>query len=135
MQNTTIPSRYASNAEKLAYLVGKTLVHVEGGGMGSESMTMHFSDGHDFVATFYHEQNCCENVRIEDVAGDWADLVGQPLTHAHEASRSEYYSDSYDSATWTFYRFSGGKGTVVVRWLGTSNGYYSERVDIDVTSV
>lgn len=127
-----IPSKYASNAKKLAYLVGKTLVRVEGGEKGCELMKMYFSDG--FMAEFYHEQNCCENVRIEDVAGDWADLVGQPLTHAHEASRTEYYSDSYDSATWTFYRFSGGKGTVVVRWLGTSSGYYIERVSVNIVS-
>lgn len=127
-----IPSKYASNAEKLAYLVGKTLVRVEGGEKGCELMKMYFSDG--FMAEFYHEQDCCEAVEIEDVAGDWADLIGYPLTYAIEAIGREHMQNLYDSATWTFYRFSGGKGTVVVRWLGTSNGYYSESVSVNIVS-
>lgn len=37
--------------------------------------------------------------------------------------------DEWDSHTWTFYRFVTMLGTVTVRWLGESNGYYSESVD------
>ncbi|MCO6704763.1 hypothetical protein [Streptomyces sp. CHB9.2] len=87
------------------------------------------SDG--TTAMFQHDQDCCERVYIEDIEGDFMDLIGRPLIIAEAAS---YKPDSdgpeceRESETWTFYRFGGLKGMVVVRWMGTSNGYYGEHV-------
>lgn len=73
-----------------------------------------------------HLQDCCESVDIEDVCGELDWLVGSPITQAEETSQDA--SDQGESCTWTFYRIGTAKGLVVIRWLGISNGYYSEAV-------
>jgi hypothetical protein len=83
---------------------------------------------------FWHCQDCCESVYIESVVGDLSDLEGEPLLIAEELSGEipEPKEDEYiESRTWTFYKFATRKGYVDVRWLGESNGYYSESVDLD----
>jgi hypothetical protein len=93
-----------------------------------ESLT--FEDGS--VLLFYHDQDCCESVDVDDVVGDIADLVGSPLLVAEEVSSDDAPAppgEYVESCTWTFYRFATVKGTVTVKWLGESNGYYSESVD------
>lgn len=81
-----------------------------------------------FYYKIYHEQDCCETVVVDDICGDFNDLVGHPLTTFEE--RSGHYKDDreFESVTWTFYEFAGPKGSVNVRWCGESNGYYSESV-------
>ena len=78
---------------------------------------------------FFHEQDCCEGVSVAEIIGDVQDLVGVPILEAREDTQEG--DNEYGSATWTFYNFRTIKGSVTIRWLGESNGYYSERVDLE----
>lgn len=106
-------------------LVGQVLVKVEGD-IGSGTIDFYCEDGSEYQ--LYHEQDCCESVRVEDIVGDFEDLIGFPILFAREDT--EYGgSDEYgESSTWTFYNIGTNKGVVTLRWLGESNGYYSESV-------
>ena len=116
-------ARYA----EIQDMVGKTFTRVYGG-VGDGEMVFE-NDTERYV--FTHDQDCCESVVINDVVGDLQDLVGEPLLMAEEVSGyigpEPEYADSY---TWTFYKFATRRGYVDVRWLGESNGYYSEGVDL-----
>jgi hypothetical protein len=119
-------------------LVGHTLSMTSGGGVHDDELRLFLTDGR--VARLYHDQDCCEHVEIEDIAGDLSDLVGVPILTAEESTSDEHdgrksNADGCDSCTWTFYRIGTIKGSVVIRWLGSSNGYYSEAVYFDCTSV
>lgn len=95
----------------------------------SESRDELIFDSDSKTVRFFHKQDCCESVQIEDVIGDLDDLVGSEILLAEEATD---HIDDRDSQTWTFYKFATMKGAVTVRWLGESNGYYSESVDVEV---
>ena len=109
-------------------MVGLTMREVTGS-VGDDTLRFTTTDGTSFE--LYHESDCCETVRIEDIIGDLGDLVGYPLVESEELSNEPEPTLDYEpeSCTWTFYRFSTVRGTVTVRWLGESNGYYSESVD------
>ena len=94
-----------------------------------ETMTLITTDGREFM--FLHDQSCCENVQIDDVNGDLSDLVGLPLCMCEEATNNQSpRPESAESFTWTFYKFATPKGYVNIKWLGTSNGCYSEDVSL-----
>ena len=110
-------------------LIGKILTKIDNAG---DEIIFTCDDGTRFK--MYHSQDCCESVRVEDIAGDLDNLIGAPITMAREdtseknpAEITKEYQD--DSFTWTFYNLGTRKGYVTIRWYGESNGYYSERVD------
>lgn len=78
---------------------------------------------------FFHDQSCCENVYIEEIIGDLNDLIDTPIITAEK--RTEDHYDEWGSCIYTFYEFATIKGSVTIRWMGSSNGYYSMSVDIE----
>ena len=125
-------------------LIGKTFTSVINTG---DDLVFTASNGSEYK--FFHEQDCCENVFIDDFNGDINDLIGTPILVAEEVNNQQFEedfaakfklrADGYwkedsegncepESCTWTFYKFATAKGYVDVRWFGGSNGHYSESV-------
>ena len=111
--------------------INQPIVSITGLEKGSDRLVFQMMTG---TLTLEHQQDCCESVAIEDFEGDLEDLVGQVLLEAEEVTNGDgkkhkgkapEWDDSY---TWTFYKFRTTKGDLWVRWLGVSNGYYSEQV-------
>ena len=116
--------------DKFSDLVGKTLVSISGA-VGDDEIV--FTSDKGDVWKMLHLQDCCEDVTVEDICGDFSDLVGSPILQAEESTSTDdpegftrkHYDDSH---TWTFYKLATIKGAVTIRWYGESNGYYSEEV-------
>ena len=109
-------------------------------GYEKDSQELHFHCKNGSIVTFYHEQECCESVWLEDGDGlasevdiftncDWCEFEVVEKGNGDGVQQLDKYDDSY---TWTFYKFRTNKGYDTIRWYGTSNGYYSERVDFKI---
>jgi hypothetical protein len=111
-------------------LKGKTFKKIDFSSWKTE-MIFHCSDGTVYEQA--HEQDCCEDVWLEDVCGDLSDLLDTPILEAEEVSNDEEPPAEFgvttnpnnDSWDWTFYKLSTIKGTVTIRWFGCSNGCYA----------
>lgn len=122
--------KYLSTEQALRNMVGVIfpIVKVGSGELIFENATERY--------VFAHDQDCCESVYIESIVGDIEDLVNTPILTAEESSGdtpADSTATPYESYTWTFYKFATFKGYVDIRWLGESNGYYSESVDVQYT--
>lgn len=110
---------------EMDWLIGEVITQIE----RMEDDELHFALENGSKYRMYHRQDCCESVYIEDIIGDLDDLIGSTVTMAEEVT--ETGSNDWDTYTWTFYKFATAKGYVTIRWYGTSNGYYSESVDVE----
>ncbi len=113
---------------KFDILKGKTITACYGALKGSDEIHFECSDGTTYK--MYHSQDCCESVDVDDVVGDIADILYSPILDAEEVSNSGECEnrDGADSYKWTFYKIGTIKGSVTIKWYGSSNGYYSESV-------
>ena len=84
----------------------------------------------DLVYELRHFQECCEDVELVDVCGDIEDFNSTMIRRAECNTRER----SNGELTYSFYRLDSDKGSLVLRWTGTSNGCYSQEVDFGVFS-
>lgn len=84
-----------------------------------------FELGNGETYQLYHPQECCEQVDLVEIIGDLSDLKGMVVL-------ADEKTECGDLDTWTFYRISTGRGLVVFRWYGISNGFYSEKVNFEL---
>ena len=116
------PEKYRSTP-KFEQLQGMTItavVYKE----PSESLLIHLNT---HVLEMIHHQDCCETVYLADVVGSFEDLIGYPLLEVSESIVDIATAGS--SSTASYYNFRTVKASVQLRWVGESNGYYSETVD------
>jgi len=114
---------------------GKTIQEIRGCKNHSDEVTIMFTDGS--CLKFYHSQDCCESVLLEDFDATPEDLVNAKIISIEE--RISYSGEDkikslnpwHESYTWSFYVIKTSKFTMTMRWYGESNGWYSETVDID----
>jgi len=113
----------------LAELEGKVIKEIVGLEKESDEVRIFTECGKEYL--FYHDQNCCESVALNDFDGCADDMIGATIISAEAVSNKdsgEKPSEYADSWTWTFYKIETTKGGILMRWLGESNGYYSESV-------
>ena len=82
----------------------------------------------DCVYAFYHQQDCCESVRLTQVDGISDKIIGSRIVIAEVVTDEK--SVAGGNITWSFYKIGTTKGMIDFRWQGESNGYYSETVDL-----
>lgn len=118
-----------SNRVELNSLVGEVLTYIDTDGKGEIMLTT--ESGRKI--RIYHEQDCCESVRIEDTEGNWHNLIGKVIVEVnYDIDPSGAPMPEYpDSWTRTNLTFKVNDATVISKWIGESNGYYSESVDIE----
>jgi hypothetical protein len=63
----------------------------------------------------HHDQDCCETVELVSIDGDICKLIGKPIL-----------------STETKITLRCDAETVIMRWIGESNGYYGEDVDFEI---
>jgi hypothetical protein len=118
----------------LSILVGLTIAKIEGLENNSQEVKITTTDGRQF--SFYHVRDCCETVELIDYEAFKDKLIGGKIIEAEilndsskELMAKESYDFQNDSHTWSFYIINTDRGSIWMRWLGESNGYYSEEVD------
>lgn len=122
----------SKNATELECLKNEKISGITGAHEGSECVVFLLESGKSVM--FEHIQDCCESVSLESIDGSVSAAIGETILSAHEVvdkygQPAPEYSESW---TKTWYTIRTQSTTLVFRWHGSSNGYYSERVEVHV---
>lgn len=116
---------------RLKSIINQTITNIVGANENSDRVEFTLENGKKI--SMYHSQDCCESVGVEYIEGNIDDIIGETVIEAYEYCEEpeqnnwEFTPESY---TWTNFTIVTKKGKVVIKWLGTSNGYYSESVEV-----
>lgn len=117
-------------------MIGETVTKIEGleEGKYEEEIVFHTEDGQR--VKMFHDQDCCEAVYLADVSGDYNEILNSPILEFNESSNSDDPPEegADESYTWTYYLIRTAKGSIRMRWFGSSNGYYSEEASLHLLS-
>ena len=111
----------------ISVLLGKTIKRIElAQNIDDIDDYIEFSCTDNTLYKMYHDQDCCEDVRIESISGELEHLLSSPILMAEAVVTTS--EDGCESSTATWYKLATVLGYVTIRWLGESTGYYSEDV-------
>lgn len=105
-------------------LKGKTLTKVEA---SDEEVVFETAEGPRY--RLYHGQDCCESVFVREIEGDVSKLTGKVTVVREEQGKEPPGFEPSESYTLTDFIIETPMQKVVFKWLGESNGYYSESVE------
>ena len=106
----------------LENLVGKTIVSIQG--LETDlGIFLTCSDGS--VYEWYHCDECCDIISLNDILGNISDLIGSPIVKYSKESRE--VDLLLIETGWSFYNVATDKEFVTVRWYGESSGNYSNK--------
>lgn len=111
-------------------LIGRKIVQLELDKPYQKTYGLVFTldDGSEYVMG--HEQDCCEEVILEDHQdGELDALRNATVLDVEVVKDLQWDGELDDREQYTFYKFKTDKGYTTLRWVGSDNGYYS--VDVD----
>lgn len=103
-----------------------------------DSLTLYLEDS---TISFYHDQECCEEVifhNYEQFSEKLGTLVGEKISSfSCKVEQGKDYSkkvkgENSDHVTETLLTFVLDKKKVKAVWLGMSNGYYDDNVQVSI---
>jgi hypothetical protein len=132
-QKDATPKITQLNGKAFDAFTGATIVEVTTDAPDTDEsirplLAFHATDGR--VLVFGHWQDCCESVQLSNWdEADGAFLEGATFRGA-EVRTTRRVTEWGDSMTSTFYEVATSKGSLTLSFQGSSNGYYSESVDV-----